>query len=56
MYIFIFEDGTIRKKKTIHFMDMIKVEDNYLEIIDITNPLKPLYCLGEDSWVVLSDV
>ena len=56
MYIFIFKDGTIRKTKSYTKEDIINVENNYLDIIDVTNPSKPLICFGEKSWVVVSNV
>lgn len=56
MYIFIFEDGTIRKNEKLNDDDIISVEDGYLEIINITNPLKPLYCLGKNSWILITNV
>lgn len=50
MYIFIFEDGTIKKGRMIISDDLLSVEDGILEIIDITEPKKPLYYHGDGEW------
>jgi len=50
MYIFIFEDGTIKKVAECGPGDFDSVESGCLEIIDITNYLNPVYYLGNGKW------
>lgn len=41
MYIYIFEDGTVNKTKTLSDGDLSSADDGFIDIIDISNPIEP---------------
>lgn len=58
MYIYIFEDGGIKKVGLNHFSedDLESVREGILEIIDITDPKNPTYYTGEfNEWAPLEN-
>lgn len=50
MYIYIFEDATIKKVTTISNDDAINVEDGILDIIDISDNQNPKYLVKAGKW------
>ena len=53
MYIYIFEDGTIKKCTTIDEDDTFSVEDGVLDILDISDPKNPKYLIKTNEWTDL---
>ena len=50
MYIYIFEDGTVKKATTISDDDALSVEEGILDIIDISDNQNPKYLVEAGEW------
>jgi len=53
MYIYIFEDGSVKKSSTYSDEDAVSVGDGILDVIDISNPDNPIAADGEGGWLEL---
>lgn len=49
MYLFIFEDGEVKKASAVGDDDLQSCDDGYLDIIDIVDPDCPMRRYG-DGW------
>jgi len=55
MYLYIFEDGTIKKANKITGADFQSVKDGYLTILDISIPDTPTeYWPCQDKWIEIN--
>jgi len=50
MFLVILDDGTIKKTKEISKACMEEAENGNVDIIDISNPLKPLWYYQYGEW------
>lgn len=55
MYLFIFEDGTIKKSSSYSDEDFESVENGYLDIVDISDPENPKVINGTE-WEAVESV
>lgn len=53
MYIYIFEDGEVKKSTTFSNDDLSSVADGILDVIDISDPDKPIASVGGGGWIDL---
>ncbi len=53
MYIYLFEDGSVKKSATYNNEDAESVRDGILDVIDISNSDNPIAADGEGGWIEL---
>lgn len=55
MYLFIFDDGSIKSVKTVKLTDLQASEEGMIEIIDISLSNNPRIYMGYGNWSSLEE-